>query len=62
MKFLYARVSSVGQNTDRQTLNEGDFDLVYIDKYGMQVFLFLLGFFSVFVLGHNAVKRAKAKF
>lgn len=32
MKFLYARVSSLGQNTDRQTLNEKDFDLVYIDK------------------------------
>ena len=32
MKFLYARVSSLGQNTDRQTLNESEFDRVYIDK------------------------------
>lgn len=32
MKFLYARVSSIYQNTDRQTLNENDFDRTYIDK------------------------------
>lgn len=32
MKFLYARVSSVYQNTDRQTVNENDFDRTYIDK------------------------------
>lgn len=32
MKFLYARVSSIGQNTDRQTLNENEFDRLYIDK------------------------------
>ncbi len=32
MKFLYARVSSLGQNTDRQTLDEKDFDRVYTDK------------------------------
>lgn len=32
MKFLYCRVSSIGQHTDRQTLNEKDFDRVYIDK------------------------------
>lgn len=34
----------------------------YLEKYGMQVGLFVLGFFSMFVLGHSAVKRAKAKF
>ena len=32
MKFLYARVSSLGQNTDRQTVDEKDFDRVYTDK------------------------------
>lgn len=32
MKFLYCRVSSIYQNTDRQTLNESDFDRTYIDK------------------------------
>ena len=32
MKFLYARVSSLGQNTDRQTLDGKDFDRVYVDK------------------------------
>lgn len=32
MKFLYCRVSSVYQNTDRQTLDEKGFDRVYIDK------------------------------
>ncbi len=32
MKFLYARVSSISQNTDRQTLNENEFDRLYIDK------------------------------
>lgn len=32
MKFLYVRVSSVGQNTDRQTLNESEYDRVYMDK------------------------------
>lgn len=32
MKFLYARVSSVGQNLDRQTVNESEYDRVYMDK------------------------------
>ncbi len=32
MKFLYARVSSIGQNTDRQTLNEKEYDRLYIDR------------------------------
>lgn len=32
MKFLYARVSSVTQNADRQILNESEFDRVYVDK------------------------------
>ena len=32
MKFLYARVSSLGQNIERQTLNEKDFDRVYTDR------------------------------
>lgn len=32
MEFLYARVSSVGQNTDRQTVNESSFERTYIDK------------------------------
>ena len=32
MKFLYVRVSSIGQNTDRQTLNENEYDRVYTDK------------------------------
>lgn len=32
MKFLYARVSSIGQNISRQTVNENEFDRVYIDK------------------------------
>ena len=34
----------------------------YLWKYGMQVGLFIVGFFCMFILGHNAVKRAKAKF
>lgn len=40
------------------------FDIVldYLWKYGMQVGLFIVGFTCMFILGHNAVKRAKAKF
>jgi len=34
----------------------------YLWKYGMQVGLFIVGFTCMFILGHNAVKRAKAKF
>ncbi len=32
MKFLYVRVSSIGQHTERQLLTENDFDRIYIDK------------------------------
>ena len=32
MKVLYARVSSIDQKTDRQRVNEQDFDLVIEDK------------------------------
>lgn len=32
MKFLYVRVSSIGQHTERQLLTENNYDRVYIDK------------------------------
>ena len=32
MKVLYTRVSSIEQKTDRQRVNENDFDLVIEDK------------------------------
>ncbi len=32
MKVLYTRVSSIDQKTDRQRVNEQDFDLVIVDK------------------------------
>ncbi|MFA4868092.1 MAG: recombinase family protein [Pedobacter sp.] len=32
MKILYVRVSSLDQNTDRQKINEGDFNLLVEDK------------------------------
>lgn len=32
MKVLYTRVSSIEQKTDRQRVNENDFDLVVEDK------------------------------
>lgn len=45
---------------DEPTWKDILFDYLY--KYGMQVFLFTIGTLCTFILGHNALKRAKSKF
>jgi DNA invertase Pin-like site-specific DNA recombinase len=46
MKVLYTRVSSVDQKTDRQRINEKDFDLVIEDKCSGSIrFKWLVNFF-----------------
>ena len=40
MKILYTRVSSIDQRTDRQRINEQDYDLVIEDKCSGSVAFF----------------------
>lgn len=60
------RIAYYGEEEQEEEIEEPNIIIEFLKKYaklyGMQTLLFVLGTGSMFILGHSAVKRAKAKF